>query len=71
MKNRELPWLPRLVIYPKDVAKITGKSERKARRDLATIRDAKGRRKNDPVTIFEFLEYFPMYTLETVLVMLN
>jgi hypothetical protein len=51
---------PRLVIYPKDVAVIYGKSERFGRKLLQIIRDALGKTTSMPITFFEFCEYTGM-----------
>ena len=48
---------PRLIIYPKDVAVIYGKTERFGRNLLQTIRESLGKTKNMPVTFFEFCRY--------------
>jgi hypothetical protein len=47
----------RLIIYPKDVAIIYGKSERFGRNLLQTIRESFGKTKNMPITIPEFCHY--------------
>jgi hypothetical protein len=49
--------LARLIIYPKDVAAIFGKSERFGRNLLQLIRESYGKTKNMPVTIPEFCHY--------------
>jgi hypothetical protein len=47
----------RMVIYPKDVEKITGKKYRTACRIIQKIRDALGKSRHQLVTIFEFCAY--------------
>jgi hypothetical protein len=47
----------RLIIYPKDIEMIYGKSARFSRRLLQTIRAALGKGKDQPVTIVEFCDY--------------
>lgn len=49
--------MKRIYIYPKDVERISGKSNRQCRRILAIIRYKNNKQKNHPVTIFEFCEY--------------
>jgi hypothetical protein len=44
----------RLIIYPADLEKIYGKSERTCRRYLQEIREAKGLPKGAPITIRDF-----------------
>jgi hypothetical protein len=46
----------RLIIYTKDVIRITGKSERSSRRLLMRIREKYGRKKHQKVTLAEFCE---------------
>jgi hypothetical protein len=45
---------PRVAIYPKDIANITGRSDRTARKILQTIKKASGKNKQQFVTIKEF-----------------
>jgi len=47
----------RLVIYPKDVVNITGKSVQSARRILQKIRQRQGKGKDECITILEFCAY--------------
>ncbi len=47
----------RLCIYPKDIARITGKSERFGRKLLEKIRIDLSKNENQFVTIHEFCEY--------------
>ena len=49
--------LKRTVIYPKDIQRITGKSERTGRRILDRIREQKGKEKHQLITISEFADY--------------
>lgn len=44
----------RIVIYAKDVAILTGRTERTARRILAQVRKAYGKGSRDFVTVSEF-----------------
>lgn len=44
----------RIVIYPKDIAMMTGRTERTARRILAQVRKAFGKKPRDFVTVNEF-----------------
>ena len=47
----------RLVIYPKDIQRITGRSESYARRILSTIKKRLGKQKHQLVTYDEFCEF--------------
>ena len=47
----------RVIIYPKDVAIITGKSDRYGRLLLARIRDHFGKGRDQMISIREFCEY--------------
>lgn len=49
--------LKRSVIYPKDIQRITGKSERTGRRIIERIRKQEGKKKHQLITISEFAEY--------------
>ena len=46
-----------LVIYPKDIQRITGRSERYAERMLVTIKKKLGKQKHQLVTCQEFCEF--------------
>ena len=48
--------LKRLVVYPKDIERITGKKERTARKYLQEIKAKLGKSKTDLVSIDEFCE---------------
>lgn len=50
----------RLVIYPKDIEIIFGKSARAAREYLTIMRDALGKSRNVPVTFYDFCKYAEM-----------
>lgn len=52
MKLQKLPC--RIIIYPKDVVNITGRSEQTARRIIRKVRQAFGKSPDDFVTIQEF-----------------
>ena len=47
----------RLCIYPKDIQRITGKSERSSRRLLAEVKDYFDKAPHQLVTAAEFAEY--------------
>ncbi|QEH44153.1 hypothetical protein FW415_21540 [Chitinophaga sp. XS-30] len=47
----------RIVIYPKDIAMMTGRTERTARRILAQVRKAYGKKSRDFVTVSEFCSF--------------
>jgi hypothetical protein len=49
--------LKRTVIYPKDIQRITGKSERTGRRILEKIRERRGKEKHQMITVSEFADY--------------
>jgi len=49
--------LQRSCIYPKDVQRITGKSERSGRRLLQKIKEELGKEEHQFVTIGEFASY--------------
>lgn len=55
----------RMVIYPKDVAKITGKSERYSRKLIQQIKINLNRSKNQFITIEEFC-HFTGFNIELV-----
>ncbi len=48
----------RIIIYPKDVAMITGRNERYGRKILAKVRAHLGKDNFQPVTIKEYCEFF-------------
>lgn len=60
----------RLMIYPKDVQAITGRSLSYSRMLLKGLRREMGKRKNELVTIQEFCAYANL-NYEEVLAMLN
>jgi hypothetical protein len=47
----------RICIYPKDIARVTGKSERFGRKLLEKIRNDLSKHENHFVTIHEFCDY--------------
>lgn len=47
----------RIIIYPKDVAIITGRSERYGRLVIQRIKEKLGKEKHQLVTVEEFAEY--------------
>jgi len=47
----------RMLIYTKDLQRISGKSDRTARKVLATIRKKLGKEKHQPVSVKEFCQY--------------
>ena len=47
----------RVVLYPKDVENITGRSDRTARKLLQTIRGAFGKSSHEFVTVKEFCAF--------------
>jgi hypothetical protein len=49
--------LTRCIIYTKDICRITGKSDRSARRIMKTIRASHGKQSNQPVSIYEFCNH--------------
>ena len=55
----------RVIIYPKDVALITGRSERHGRKLLASVRAHFGKTRDQVVTVREFCEYMGL-TVEEV-----
>jgi hypothetical protein len=46
-----------MVIYPKDVQYLTGKTERTARRLMKAIRKKLGKEKHQMISVREFCEY--------------
>jgi transcriptional antiterminator len=48
----------RIVLYPKDVEHITGRSDRTARNILQKIRKALGKSKDQFVTVREFCAFY-------------
>lgn len=47
----------RLILYPKDVVILLGKSDRTARTVMAKIRRACGKAKHQPVSVADFCNY--------------
>ena len=47
----------RIIIYAKDISRITGKNLRQARRVMAGIRIKFKKEKKHAVTVFEFCDY--------------
>lgn len=47
----------RIVIYPKDIQQITGRSEWYGRRIIAKIKEQQGKEKEQLVTVKEFSEF--------------
>jgi hypothetical protein len=52
--------LKRLVIYAKDIQRITGRSDRYTRELLKRIREKFNKQRHHPVTRSEFCEYMNM-----------
>jgi len=52
--------LPRLCIYPNEIALILGKSENTAQKLVRTIKDANQKKLKRPLTIKEFCEYMDL-----------
>ncbi len=50
----------RMIIYPKDIQLINGKTDRHARGILVRIRHHLGKEKFQPVTVKEFCEYMKL-----------
>lgn len=57
MPNSHILIPHRIVIYAKDIVKITGRSERTARKMLQQIRESNGKRRGDLVSVEEFCRY--------------
>jgi hypothetical protein len=53
LKNK----LTRVVVYPKDVSRITGKSERYGRKLIRTIKEANEKEAHQFVSLEEFSDY--------------
>ena len=49
--------MDRICIYPKDIQRITGKSERQCRNIITTIKNQLNKEKHQVVTLQEFCEY--------------
>ena len=49
--------LKRICVYPKDVQRITGKSEQSGRRLLKKIRETLGKQEHQFITVEEFAMY--------------
>ncbi|UOX32953.1 hypothetical protein LXD69_13005 [Flavobacterium sediminilitoris] len=47
----------RICIYPKDIQRITGKSERQCRNIIANIKKQLNKQKHQVITLEEFCEY--------------
>jgi hypothetical protein len=56
--------LSRIIIYTKDVQRITGKSDRYARKIMKRIRAMNGKQKYQPVSLTEFCNYMGLTTEE-------
>jgi hypothetical protein len=50
----------RMVVYAKDIQRISGKSDRYARKILRAIRKRLGKEKHQPVSVKEFCEYMKL-----------
>ena len=50
----------RLCIYPKDIQRITGKSERYSRNLIHTIKSALGKEEHQVLTVQEFCTYMSL-----------
>jgi hypothetical protein len=55
--NLKRKTMSRLCIYPKDIQRITGKSERQARNILTNIKAIHNRQKHQFVSIYELCDY--------------
>lgn len=51
------PTLPRLCIYPKDIARITGRSYRQSTRIYQNIKKHYNKKANQFVSIYDFCEF--------------
>jgi hypothetical protein len=49
--------MQRLVVYPKDVQRITGKSEKYSRRLIKKLKEANGKAQHQFISIEEFAKY--------------
>jgi hypothetical protein len=49
--------MQRVVIYPKDVQRITGKSEKSSRRLIKKLKECSGKREHQFVSVEEFAIY--------------
>ena len=49
--------MQRVVIYPKDIMIITGRSERYSRNLLKQIKSVHAKQKHQPLTVDEFCQY--------------
>lgn len=56
--------MQRIVIYPKDIMIITGRSERYSRNLLKQIKSSYSKLKHQPLTIDEFCQYMGFDTLK-------
>jgi hypothetical protein len=56
----------RLFLYSKDIARLTGKSERQARTTIAIIRRNLGKAVGQPITIQEYCQYAGISEAEVV-----
>lgn len=48
----------RIVIYPKDIVRLTNKSESYARKELQRIKKALNKQSHHKITIKEYCEYY-------------
>lgn len=49
--------ITRIILYPKDIERLTGKSDRQARTTMARIRKRFGKEPRQPITIQEYCLY--------------
>jgi hypothetical protein len=63
--------IDRIVIYSKDIARLTGKSERRARAIMAKLRAWLGKAPGQPVTVQEYCRYAGVSEDEVVRAMAN
>ena len=60
----------RIVIYPKDIVRLTNKSESYARKELHRIKKALNKQSHHKITIKEYCEYYD-FNLNEVTILLE
>lgn len=63
--------LTRIIVYPKDVQRVTGKSERYGRKILNKIKVQHGKQKHQLVSLAELCEYLGLNEEDVAKYLLN
>lgn len=61
--------MTRIIIYPKDIALLTGKSVKYGRKTLLIIRKTLGKDSHQPITVIEYCEYYKIKVEEVTAIL--